>query len=209
MPKCRVCKKTLKSTDDITKSSKVAYYHVDCYMNSQLEKLVDIEEIKKVIEQGKKEIEESKQKNKVYKDSSVVEGRDELIKWVQEEYDISVLGRTFYIKMASIANGTYKGLRDPVPYTDLHDMLKRKKKELDIQLASKDFNSNLGRLFYDIAIVLSKYDSYKKWKSAQRVQEQEIIEEIKSKKQPVNKVVKNKDYEKDESLVDILDDIFG
>ena len=162
---CRVCKEKLKSKEEIMKLNK-SYYHVLCYRQKQLLKLVDAEEIEESITKGKQEYLDRKQEikdKKIESDKSVIkitDGKDELITWVQEHYDITTIPSFFFLKLASIVNGTYKGLREPITYHELLDMLQRKKRQLDIKLASKKFDNNLGRLNYDLAVVINQYDSY-------------------------------------------------
>ena len=139
-----------------------SYYHVPCYRQKQLLDLADTKEIEENITKGKQEYLERKQEIKDKKRESeqsvikITDGKDELITWVQEHYDITTIPSFFFLKLASIVNGTYKGLREPITYHELLDMLQRKKRQLDIKLASKKFDNNLGRLNYDLAVVINQ-----------------------------------------------------
>lgn len=210
MAKCRICKNNIKpSIDDFIKLNKTFYYHTECYKNKELDKLTPLEVVEDVIKKAKEDFEiEQKNKTKVYKGKSVKTGLDTLVVWIQQEYSISFLPKIFYSKMATVANGSYKGLKEPVPYTDLLDMLQRQKPKLDRQLASKKFDQQLYRFYYDLAVVLNKYDSYKAWKINQENNREKIINDIDFQKR-VNETEKIQSIKHDESSIEgILDDIF-
>lgn len=212
MAKCRICKKIIKPLDDdFMIISKATYYHTECYKVRELEKLVPIEVVNDIINNAKEEY-QNKQNNKVktYKNKSVQEGLDPLVKWIQSEYDITVLPKSFYIKMATVANGTYKGLKEPIIYHEILDMLQRKKRKLDLQLTNKKFDNNLYRFYYDLAVVLNQYDSYKQWKIVQENNKTEAINNTKLHKrvEDTQKITKTNKTNKQESIENILDDIF-
>lgn len=218
---CRVCKEKLKSKEELMKLNR-SYYHVSCYRQKQLLDLVDIEEIEENITKGKQEYLERKQEIKDKKRESeqsvikITDGKDELITWVQEHYDITTIPSFFFLKLASIVNGTYKGLREPITYHELLDMLQRKKRQLDIKLASKKFDNNLGRLNYDLAVVINQYDSYKKWKINREIELEELKNKTKEQQESLrhntsqNQIAKlNKKVDKEPCIADLVDDIFG
>ena len=104
-------------------------------------------------------------------------------------YDISYFPQYFYIKMDSVYKGTMKNLNKPVPPEDLLDMWKQKRNYLDkvAEQNRKKGNEILGvnRVNYDLAILLSKYDSYLKWKEQQKIAIAELDE---SKKRSIEKI---------------------
>lgn len=214
MAKCRICKSVIKPIeDDFIRLKNVVYYHTNCYKEREINNLVPEEVVDEVIKSAKNEYENDQEmKVKKYKNKSVQSGLDGLYDWIKKEYDISYFPKTFFIKMASVANGTHKGLVEPVAYTDVLDMLQRRKKQLDIRLASKKFSSNLNRFYYDLAVVLNQYDSYKAWKIVQENKKAEIIEDVNSRQRikethdlsKINKI--NKD---ENSIEDMIDDIFN
>ena len=218
---CRVCKEKLKSKEELMKLGR-AYYHVPCYREKCLVEIIDIAEIEENILRGKQEYldrkEEIKEKKLQSKKSVIksTDGKDELIDWVQVHYDIMTIPSFFYVKLASIVSGTYKGLKEPITYYELLDMLQRKKGQLDLKLASKKFNDNLGRLNYDLAVVVNMYGSYKKWKMNREIEIAEIKERTKEQQESLkqntnqNQVAKaNKKSNNEPCIADLVDDIFG
>lgn len=209
--KCRICKVELKlNNDDFVRLNQRFYYHTSCYKERELDKGIPIDIIDEVICSSKKQYKDDhKKKIKKYKDNNIRDGIEELTNWIQLAYDISFLPKTFYLRMASVANGTYKGLKEPITYKDLLDMLQRRKKQLDIKLANKKFNSELNRFYYDLAIVLSQYDSYLKWKTVQEIKKQEAMESLElQKRQKESSSLAKKTRKQDDSLEDVLDEIF-
>ncbi len=91
--------------------------------------------------------------------------------WLYRQYEISFLPKYFFMNLDKVYKGTYKNLTKPVPVDDLWDMWQRKMPYL---LKVYDKNKRMGktmegvsRINYDLAIVLSKYDSYLAWKDQQ------------------------------------------
>ena len=115
MAQCRTCKVVIKpSSDDFIKLKKTFYYHTDCYRDKELNKLTPLEVVEDVIKKAKEDFEvEQQMKTKVYKGKSIKTGLDTLVNWVTLTYDVSFFPKAFYSKMATVANGTYKGLQEP------------------------------------------------------------------------------------------------
>ena len=113
----------------------------------------------------KKEIEQDKKTESI---------RLKFTDWLYREYEISFLPK-------------YKNLTKPVPVEDLWDMWKRKMPYLqkvndkNIRMGKKI--DGMARINYDMAIVLSKYDSYLEWKEQQQ---QALLEEARKKEQTVD-----------------------
>lgn len=91
--------------------------------------------------------------------------------WLYRQYEVSFLPKYFFMNLDKVYKGTYKNLTKPVPVDDLWDMWQRKMPYL---LKVYDRNKRIGktmegvsRINYDLAIVLSKYDSYLSWKDQQ------------------------------------------
>ena len=107
--------------------------------------------------------------------------------WLYREYEISFLPKYFFINLDKVYKGTYKNLTKPVPVEDLWDMWKRKMPYLqkvndkNIRMGKKI--DGMARINYDMAIVLSKYDSYLEWKEQQQ---QALLEEARKKEQTVD-----------------------
>ena len=83
-------------------------------------------------------------------------------------------------------------------------------------MASKKFSDNLGRLNYDLAVVINKYGSYKKWKLSRQIEIEELkekaVEHQESLRQNTTQNQANKTNKKpvkDFCIADLVDDIFG
>ena len=208
--KCFYCKKQINLDNDNFIYTKKKYYHFNCVIDEQLNKkrnkIVKEECIKNAIALQKAN----------QKEINDIITREKLFRWIQYSYNIVVIPKYFYIKMDSIFDGTYKGIRKGIPPEDLLDIWKRKKNELD---RINDLNNRKGKLLigsdriqYDLAILLSKYDSYLRWKEQQKLLEDEkqnIIAEITKPKinyELINKSIENQT--KDENINDLLDEVF-
>jgi hypothetical protein len=142
--------------------------------------------------------------------------RERFYRWLQQSYSIVVIPKYFFVKIDSVITGEYKGLTIPIPLEDIFDMWKRKKNDLDrIALNNRKKGNNIdsiGRLSYDLAIIINKYDSYLKWKAQNKIIEQNEKEamEIKNNKIDYSKINKSENNLKinDEiNIIDLIDDI--
>ena len=91
-----------------------------------------------------------------------------LTDWVYKQYDISFAPKHLFIRLNQIYQGTYKGLDKPIPPADLFDMWQRKWHYLEkVHVRNESRGKHiegLALIWYDIAILLGKYDSYLNWK---------------------------------------------
>lgn len=137
--------------------------------------------------------------------------RDKLIEFIYSEYGITTLPKYFFVNLAKIYNGTYsKNLKEPIPVEDLSDMWHKK---MDFLNKTYEYNMQHGkemygtqRIAYDLAILINKYDSYKRWKAKQNA----IHEQEKSyvQQQAKMRVVKPKvQIQEDDDISDIIDEI--
>ena len=102
----------------------------------------------------------------------------QLTDFIYKEYNVTFLPKYFFINLDKIYKGEYKNLKEPVPVEDLFDMWQKK---MDYLNKTYTYNKEPGkdmqgvqRINYDLAILLSKYDSYKRWKEKQKaIQKQE------------------------------------
>lgn len=101
--------------------------------------------------------------------------------WIFQNYEITLLPKYFYMNLSKIAKGKYKGLAKPVPWADLLDMWQRKWSYLEkVHIKNEQQGKRLegmARINYDLAIVLSKYDSYLAWKAECEAEQKKIIKE--------------------------------
>ena len=166
--KCSICKEPIYINDTnedffITlKNETKSYTHTNCYIEKQTTK----KRSPKTVEECQEYIEQCRQNTKATEKKKST--KNELYEFLFDMYDISYFPQYFYIKMDSVYKGTMKNLNKPVPPEDLLDMWKQKRNYLDkvAEQNRKKGNEILGvnRVNYDLAILLSKYDSYLKWK---------------------------------------------
>ena len=187
--KCSICKEPIYINDTnedffITlKNETKSYTHTNCYIEKQTTK----KRSPKTIEECQEYIEQCRQNTKVTEKRKST--KNELYEFLFDMYDISYFPQYFYIKMDSVYKGTMKNLNKPVPPEDLLDMWKQKRNYLDkvAEQNRKKGNEILGvnRVNYDLAILLSKYDSYLKWKEQQKIAIAELDE---SKKRSIENI---------------------
>lgn len=187
--KCSICgadinvdkNKELFFVDLSTKN--VKHTHVDCFINVK----TNLKRGKKTVEWCEEFIKEQreKEKNSLERQYSI----ERIYAFIQDNYGISFFPTYFYTKMSNIFNGTYKGLTKPMEPEDLYDMWIQKINQLDKIAENNRRKGNeitgLGRVNYDLAILLSKYDSYLQWKERQKLALTEVEEK---KKTDINKV---------------------
>lgn len=140
--------------------------------------------------------------------------RKQVTNWIYLAYGLTFLPKSFFINLDKIYNGTYKNLSIPIPPEELLDMWKRK---MDYLNKTADKNSRMGkeinevcRIYYDLSILLSKYDSYKDWKEKQKMANEIIIEKTDKKiEQFCNNYNSNSNIKKNDDLdiASILDEI--
>ena len=187
--KCSICKESIYINDTnedffITlKNETKSYTHTNCYIEKQTTK----KRSPKTVEECQEYIEQCRQSTKAIEKKKST--KNELYEFLFDMYDISYFPQYFYIKMDSVYKGTMKNLNKPVPPEDLLDMWKQKRNYLDkvAEQNRKKGNeiSGVNRVNYDLAILLSKYDSYLKWKEQQKIAIAELDE---SKKRSIEKI---------------------
>ena len=217
--KCAICKSYIYIEKDINgfiiENNK--YIHINCYIQNKS----NLKRNAWTIEQCQNKINELKEKTQ--KEISNRTIRKKVTDWIFKTYEISFLPTYFYTKLDSVYNGTYKGLSKPVPPEDLLDMWQRKINYLNNVAINNKTNGkgmdNSGRVNYDLAIILNKYDSYLEWKKEQEIIKNDILKRaneeknavnynniISSSKEYINKE-KNKDNNESININDIINDI--
>lgn len=209
--KCHICKQDVILDQDNVLYFKKKYYHFDCYVEYKLSnkrnKLSKDELVQQTLKLQKLSINEVKD----------IVDKEKLYKWLQYNYNVVSLPKYFFTKIDSIYDGTYKGLSRGIPAEDLLDMWQRKKKELDIIADKKKRKGEqidgVGRIQYDLAVLLSKYDSYLSWKEKQKVYQQDqirIAEETKNKKIDYDKINKTIETQTDNetNINNLVDELF-
>lgn len=145
---------------------------------------------------------------------NAVISKDALYEYIDQYYAPSFVPKRFYEKMASIFDGTYKGLKVPVPPEDLLDMLKRKVNYLEKQALKKWGTTPpdpMSRINYDLAIVINKYDSYLSWKKKNEIETAQAKQQAEEREQSVQYVYTavHAPKQDDVDIGSILDDLFN
>lgn len=114
-----------------------------------------------------------KTKEEIEKDKIEKITRLKFTDWLYTQYNVSFLPKHFFINLDKVYKGTYKNLNKPVPVEDLFEMWKRKMQYLQKVYEKNKRNGKemegVARINYDLAIILSKYDSFLRWKEEQKL----------------------------------------
>lgn len=142
-----------------------------------------------------------------------IECCEKLYDFIYKEYNVSTLPTKVFVVISSLYKGEYtKNTREPLQISifDLYDMWQRK---MDFLNQTYEYNRTHGkdmyganRVCYDLAILIRKYDSYKRWKAKQNA----IHEQEKSyvQQQAKIRVVKPKvQIQENDDISDIIDEI--
>lgn len=112
-------------------------------------------------------------KEQIEKDKQISTTKRQFTDWLYKQYDVSFLPKHFFIILDSVYKGTYKNLNKPVSVEDLWNMWSKKMSYLR---KVRESNHRKGKdieganlIVYDLAIILSKYDSYLRWKEKQQL----------------------------------------
>lgn len=194
------------------------YYHIDCFVNMCNRKaknkrygakwenvLSNINDIKL-------------SSNKFLKD---VLYKDLIYEFIINNYDVNIVPNKVFTKLDAFYTGTFKGMSISMSPEDLYDMWTKKINYLN-NLNIKNIKANkiingADRINYDLSVLLSKYDSYLKWKEKEKIKAEEIKEVCENatnytsnKSIIANAKVKHQEEEHDiEDIDTILDEIFG
>ena len=160
--KCKICKHEIILEADKLVLEKEFYYHYACFIEKVITQKKNKLELEKAIELAENLIIE----NQVKVNHIIL--KDKFNYWLQRIYDVVLVPSYFYTKLESIYNGSYKGLSQAIPIEDLFDAWQRKIDYLNNQyvynLGHGKKMDGVGRLNYDLAIILNKMTSYYEWK---------------------------------------------
>lgn len=227
--KCRVCGNEFNIVENDYVTFKNGYVEVGCFkeyklkqgiseevVDIQLSELLDISQKEKK-ERSDKDLEITRKKiDSKKRESGRTQNLDRLINYFTDTYGISNYPQFFYRKLAEINRGTFKGLKVGIPYNDLLDMFKIKQVNLNNIYArniriGKEIDG-LGRINYDLAIIINKYDEYVKWKNKQNILASTAIQEVEKSKTEIkidySKIVSNARDDNSLDIGDLLDDIY-
>ena len=133
--------------------------------------------------------------------------KDKLCWFLLEEYDVNSLPSYMYTKFDAITKGSYKLMKKGIPYNELLDMWQRKIKVFKKRKGRNQYEP-LQLMNYDLEILLSKYDSYKKWKEKEKIyQEQSTLEIEKIKQSSVITKSLSTSSSKNDNIDDEMDDM--
>lgn len=194
--KCMVCKEPINIFEDTDsyfmeeKNGVRKFCHCNCYVDKQTHK----KRSPKTEEECMEYIEKCKEDFSLENYTKAT--KEELFNYVMDMYDISYAPTYFYTRFEEVFDGEYKGLKKPVPPIDLLDMWKQKRNYLlkvYEQNKKKDKEiKGIGRVWYDLSILLSRYDSYLSWKEQQKL----ALVETEQKKKEQIEFVEYKDISK-------------
>ena len=155
------------STGAIFYNSK--YYHEDCFIKECNKRLKSQKETRldwgKALNNIPKLKENAKKKMIVYLD------RDDLYRFVLENYQISRVNNLQWTKLSHIYDGTYKGLAYKISQVELLEEWKFYMPEL---IENRKYKNMTGEqaFNYDLAIVLSKNIEYREFLEKKKLEEQ-------------------------------------
>lgn len=136
-----------------------------------------------------------------------------LLDFIADTYQIVNFPQYFFVKINEVLNGTRKGLRVAIPPDHLLDMWKRRMPKLDkihVQTVTmgKDIQG-IGRVYYDLGVLVGEYESYLKWKQQQQeVEKSKVGEQLYTQVRLTQHVQpKSKPKEEKINIYDILDEI--
>lgn len=174
--KCSICKQDIDITDNsidfffsVTgqKNKVIKCTHTDCYIDYA----TSLKRNSKTVDECMKYIDECKETTKLKERKD--RNKHELYDFLMDFYEISYLPKYFYVKMDSVYKGEYRGLNKKISPEDLLDMWKQKKNYLQKVAERNKKKENeidgIARIWYDLSILLSKYDSYLLWKEQQKI----------------------------------------
>lgn len=202
MRKCKECKQyiTLEEEMDNIVYMSSAFCHVDC-----AEKKMKSKKIHKMTEEAiQNKIVELKSSSEEHIYRTIV--KNHLYKYLMEHYSAIMIPTYIYQKMEGIFAGTWKDMSCSIPPEHLLDMFQRKQDYLD-KIYHKGSIDGVGRINYDLAVLISKYQGYLDWLSKKEIENKQA--EIKSNiVSPVLSIVKNEFINKTEIISeDIFSDI--
>jgi len=199
MRKCSICDNTGEKSISVEKDDYVQvsgkqtkYYHTDCYKIKLGKNNLTKEQIEKEIEYIKNIMSNNKM-------SSVI--KDEFYYKIMDIYNITTVPNSYILRVNQVVSGEYKQMRNPIQYSEMLEMLSNPKflAKLKRIAIEKQIEEN-KRLFWDLAIIVSEYDSFKKSKLKQQQSgqytEDELQKQLKSiRKNPLPKATKKEDVE--------------
>ena len=194
------------------------YYHYDCFESMATQKAASKRGKPQMWQDALDQIWELEAETKSALEQFIA--RDELNAWLLSNYDIVMVPSYFWQLVADLEKGVYKRQRcKPVSIGTLHSMWIWGQKRLnkiavDNKTNRKGPSNDSDRLRYDLAILLSHTNDYKKYQNRVRAEKSEA--QMYAKKEDksinyseINKVKEASKKQIENDITDILDEIFG
>ena len=239
--KCKNCKKKMHFSSDDVINEKVYYYMGSYYCQDCFENLCSSGIKKKskkwkhaydnkdlYLEDAHNQLFDLLKKRKSDKHSIIKGGFDlneyvenvfaehDINEFLKENYNVSTQSGFYHRYLQPLYQGTsnkYEGVK--IPAIHLLEMWKTKlpsfRKQYQNRIQKGKSFTNVQLAAYDLAILISKYDSFLSWKQKQKALEQDQYKENETQSQKINYQVlnlANKKKNNDTEINDILGDIF-
>ena len=196
--KCACCLEAIhidRENSNKTICYKGKFYHFDCFV-SLCDKKMESKRTSPMWAEAKANIEKLVSETTTKQCAEVT--KNDLNDWILSHYDVSFLGKQFYIKLNDIYNGTYKGLAYAISPMELYEEWQYFWKELCEARAKKGIEGERA-VNYDLVVLLSRNMEYRKIKHKESVarevreQQKELeaivdVNAIKVKRQTKNKI---------------------
>ena len=220
--KCDCCKNIFYISDSNINEA-IFYenksYHKECFIDMCKNKIATSRKYKEKWKSAFDSI-ELIEKNSIQHFTREID-KDKLYRFLCEQYHLSVFPTLMFKRLDEVYTGTYKGLTKEIPPEHLCDMWKRQMNNLNkIAFKNESKGNHISlekRLYYDLSIVVNKYNSYLEWLEKQKILESEVEEKMKMNDKDhliddsILRFPKNVDNSKDNinDISSLVDDIFG
>lgn len=169
-------------TESGSKTIVKKFYHRDCYkkyLETRKKSLTEgeINDMMKLVDKG---VEEYKYQSKI---------KNDFEDYIYNLYEVSCMPSYYFQRVSEILSGDYKDMKEPIGYEDLLEMFRRQAKQLNRIAEQKKehgngFDNVCSRGCFDLAVIVNKYDSFKKWKKSVS----QLKQETENRHKDVNKI---------------------
>lgn len=212
--KCAFCgKEMIISKSDMNMISfKNKNYHIECFKIMCNERVLKNNRYSLIYADALKNIDEIKKETNSKLINRLIQ--DELNIYLLAHYDVGAFSGRFWDTIHDVQKGIYKNRKCVVVDLEtLFEMWKVGQKKLD---STNNYNNTHGkpmngeeRVFYDLAILMSNYEKFKKKKEKEAAASKEVQESIKNTKENINYHVLTKKEEYDKvNIASLVDEIF-
>lgn len=219
--KCAKCKGEIvidkNNIEDVIFFNKL-YYHKSCFYDMATEKASSKRGKPQMWKDALDSILELEVDTKKMLESYVA--KDELNSWLLDNYDVVTIPSYFWQLVADLEGGKYRNKKcKPISINTLYSMWRWGQKHLDKIAANNKKNkkgpqTDSDRIRYDLSVLLSHMEDFKKYQNRVKVEKAEA--EALSKKEDkninygtINKIKEVSKKQKEDDISDLLDEIFG